>query len=87
MTDCGCDKARKDLEEYLRAEICATEHSDIKEHLDQCAECRDEAFVATTLTQVVARACKESAPEELRDVVIARIRAVQATHHEASVTS
>ena len=32
MTDCGCDKARKDLEEYLRNEVCNTEHTEIREH-------------------------------------------------------
>ena len=81
MSDCGCDKARKDLEEYLRKEMCSTEHSDIKEHLDKCAACRDEALVATTLTTVIARACKETAPEQLRVQVIAQLRAVQASHH------
>jgi anti-sigma factor (TIGR02949 family) len=81
MSDCGCDKARKDLEEYLRKEMCSTEHSDIKEHLDNCSACRDEALVARTLTTVVARACKETAPEELRVQVIAQLRAVQASHH------
>ena len=29
MTDCGCDQARRDLEEYLRDEVCKTQHSDI----------------------------------------------------------
>lgn len=81
MTDCGCDKARQDLEEYLRNEICSTEHSDIAEHLEHCAACREEALVATTLTQVVARACKETAPEQLRDQVLSRLRTAQAAHH------
>ncbi|MET0813453.1 MAG: zf-HC2 domain-containing protein [Microbacterium sp.] len=80
MTDCGCEKAKQDLEEYLRNEVCKTQHSDIKEHLASCADCQSEALVATTLTEVVARACKESAPEELRDQVLARLRSVQATH-------
>ncbi len=81
MTDCGCEKARKDLEEYLRNEVCHTEHTDIAEHLASCQECRDEALVARTLTDVVARACRETAPEQLRDQVMARLRAAQATHH------
>ncbi|MBB2976290.1 mycothiol system anti-sigma-R factor [Microbacterium endophyticum] len=81
MTDCGCEKARKDLEEYLRNEMCATEHADIREHLEHCPACRDEALVATTLTDVLARACKESAPETLRDQVMATLRAAQASHH------
>jgi anti-sigma factor (TIGR02949 family) len=80
MTDCGCEKARRDLEEYLRHEVCKTEQADIAEHLAHCAECSDEALVARTLTEVVARACRETAPEQLRDQVLASLRAVQATH-------
>ncbi|WP_309128077.1 zf-HC2 domain-containing protein [Microbacterium sp.] len=80
MTDCGCEKARRDLEEYLRNEVCHTEHSEIREHLEHCQSCKDEALVAKTLTEVVARACKETAPAELRDQVFARLRAVQAAH-------
>jgi len=80
MTDCGCEKARRDLEEYLRHEVCTTSQKDIADHLEHCPTCRDEALVATTLTEVVARACKESAPEELRDQVLARLRAAQTTH-------
>ncbi|WP_424935352.1 MULTISPECIES: zf-HC2 domain-containing protein [Bacteria] len=81
MSDCGCEKARRDLEEYLRNEVCKTEHADIKAHLESCASCREEALVATTLTEVLSRACKETAPEELRDQVLARLRAVQAAAH------
>ena len=81
MSDCGCDKARRDLEEYLRDEVCKTEHRDIREHLEKCPSCQGEALVARTLTEVVARACKETAPEELRDQVLTRLRAAQAPHH------
>ena len=80
MSDCGCEKARRDLEEYLRNEVCKTEHNDIREHLDNCPECQGEAQVARTLTEVVARACKETAPDELRDQVLARLRSLQASH-------
>jgi anti-sigma factor (TIGR02949 family) len=80
MTDCGCEKARRDLEEYLRNEVCHTEHTDITEHLASCPSCQDEALVARTLTDVVARACKETAPEQLRDQVLQRLRAAQAAH-------
>jgi anti-sigma factor (TIGR02949 family) len=80
MTDCGCEKARRDLEEYLRHEVCKTEQADITAHLAHCADCSDEALVSRTLTDAVARACKESAPEQLRDQVLATLRAAQATH-------
>lgn len=75
MSDCGCEKARRDLEEFLRDEVCRTEHRDIAEHLARCPGCQDEAHIARTLTEVVARACKETAPEELRAQVLARLRA------------
>lgn len=78
MSDCGCEKARRDLEEFLRDEVCATESSEIAEHLANCAGCQDEAHLARTLTEVVARACKETAPDELRELVIARLRAERA---------
>lgn len=80
MTDCGCEKARRDLEEYLRHEVCKTSQTDIAEHLESCRSCQDEALVARTLTDVVARACRETAPEQLRDQVLQRLRAAQATH-------
>ncbi|QLD12606.1 zf-HC2 domain-containing protein [Microbacterium oleivorans] len=81
MSDCGCDKARQSLEEYLRNEVCKTEHSDIREHLESCPSCQEEAVISRTLTDVVARACKETAPEELRDQVLARLRAAQTAAH------
>ncbi|MBN9154271.1 MAG: zf-HC2 domain-containing protein [Microbacterium sp.] len=80
MTDCGCEKAKRDLEEYLRNEVCKTAESDIKEHLDNCPGCQDEALVSRTLTDVLARSCKEAAPEELRDLVLARLREAQSAH-------
>jgi mycothiol system anti-sigma-R factor len=81
MSDCGCDKARQDLEEYLRNEVCTTEHAEIRDHIENCPSCQGEALVASTLTEVVARACKETAPEELRDLVLAKLRAAQVAAH------
>ncbi|SFN78291.1 zf-HC2 domain-containing protein [Mycetocola miduiensis] len=80
MTDCGCDKAKRDLEEYLRNEVCSTNSADIREHLEHCASCQEEALLARTLTEAVQRACKETAPEDLKLQVMAKLRAAQATH-------
>ena len=80
MTDCGCDQAQRDLEEYLRNEVCSTNASDIREHLEHCTSCQEEALLARTLTDAVQRACKETAPADLREHVLERLRAVQATH-------
>ncbi|WP_411722124.1 zf-HC2 domain-containing protein [Mycetocola sp.] len=80
MTDCGCDKAKRDLEEYLRNEVCSTNSADIREHLEHCASCQEEALLARTLTEAVQRACKETAPVDLKLQVMAKLRAAQATH-------
>ncbi|WP_066040213.1 zf-HC2 domain-containing protein [Herbiconiux solani] len=77
MTDCGCDKARAELEEYFRNEICRTDAAEIRAHLETCEGCQSELHIGIVLTQTVQRACKETAPDELRDQLLARLRAVQ----------
>lgn len=80
MTDCGCEKAQAALEEYLHNELCSDDAADIRDHLQGCTDCGDEHNVGRVLTEAVQRACKEVAPEELRDQVLARLRSIQATH-------
>jgi anti-sigma factor (TIGR02949 family) len=80
MSDCGCEKAKKDLEEYLHNELQADDAADIRDHLENCSDCQSEVHVGMVLTEVVQRACKETAPEQLRVQVLARLRSIQATH-------
>ena len=80
MTDCGCEKAKAELEEYLHNELCTEDFLDVREHLAHCEDCSAELLVGRTLTEVVQRACKESAPEDLRAQVLLKLRTVQATH-------
>ncbi|RUR01292.1 zf-HC2 domain-containing protein [Labedella endophytica] len=84
MSDCGCDKAKRDLEEFLRDEVCRTEAADIRTHLEHCESCRSEAALSVTLTEAVQRACKETAPADLRDQVLERLRAIKAGHETES---
>ena len=80
MTDCGCEKAKAELEESLHNELRKEDAIDIQEHLEHCPDCRSEHHVGQTLTEVVQRACKETAPEDLRDQVLLRLRAIQSAH-------
>ena len=80
MSDCGCDKAKKDIEEYLHNELQADDAADIREHLANRTDCEGEVHVGMVLTEVVQRACKETAPEQLRVQVLAKLRSIQATH-------
>jgi anti-sigma factor (TIGR02949 family) len=77
MTDCGCEKAKAELEEYLHNELRGDDAADIREHIANCADCANEAHVGTVLTHVVQRACKETAPEQLRSQVLLRLREIQ----------
>ncbi|KQO99484.1 zf-HC2 domain-containing protein [Leifsonia sp. Leaf264] len=80
MTDCGCDKAKAELEEYLHNELCSSDAQDIRDHLANCPDCTSEHHVGRVLTEAVQRACKEAAPEELRAQVLASLRSLQASH-------
>ena len=80
MTDCGCDKARAELEEYLHNELQAADATDIREHVENCPDCQAELRVGVAITEVVQRACRESAPEQLRMQVLSQIRIYQSSH-------
>ncbi|TPW75930.1 alpha-ketoglutarate decarboxylase [Schumannella soli] len=75
MTDCGCDKAKAELEEFLHRELSDDDFKDVSEHLAGCVECETEAAVGLTLMQRVRSACQEKAPEELRESILARLNA------------
>jgi anti-sigma factor (TIGR02949 family) len=73
MTDCGCEKAKAELEEYLHHEVSAEDFADITEHLGNCDDCSDEHLVGITLTHKMQKACKETAPAELRAAILSRL--------------
>lgn len=73
MTDCGCDKAKAELEEYLHRELSNDDFQDITEHLAHCEDCSAEHLIGLTLTEKVRKACQEKAPVELRSAILSRI--------------
>ncbi|PJJ61659.1 zf-HC2 domain-containing protein [Compostimonas suwonensis] len=80
MSDCGCDKAKAELEEYLHNELCKEDAADVREHMANCVSCTEEHRVGLVLTEAVRRACKETAPEDLRTQVLASLRGMQSQH-------
>jgi anti-sigma factor (TIGR02949 family) len=70
MTDCGCDKAKAELEEFLHHELSAKDAADVAEHMENCEDCTHEHLVGLTLTEKVRKACQEQAPSELRERVL-----------------
>jgi len=77
MTDCGCDKAKAELEEYLHRELSEQDFVDISDHLGTCVDCSSEHLVGLALSEKVRKACQEKAPADLRAAVIGRLEQLQ----------
>jgi anti-sigma factor (TIGR02949 family) len=73
MTDCGCDKAKQELEEFLHHELSAKDAAEVAEHLENCVDCTGDHLVGLTLTEKVRKACQETAPSDLRDRVLSAL--------------
>lgn len=80
MSGCDCSKAKAELEEFLHDELRHEDAADIREHMADCVDCQSEHRVGVVLMETVKRACKETAPEQLRLEILTRIRAEQSTH-------
>lgn len=75
-----CSQALAALEEYLHKELCAEDAADVRAHLEACEECSAEHHVGKTLTNALQGACKDRAPEELRERLLESLRAAKAQH-------
>ena len=73
MTDCGCDKAKAELEEYLHNELAKQDAADVAEHMSNCVDCTEEHMVGLALTLKVRQACRETAPADLLEAVRSRL--------------
>jgi mycothiol system anti-sigma-R factor len=62
---------------FLDNELDAADCSAVRLHLDSCNPCLEKYDLQRTVKAVVARSCAESAPDELRQRVLLRIREVQ----------
>lgn len=73
MTDCGCEKAKAELEEFLHHELTIKDAADVAEHIENCVDCTDEHLLGLALTEKVRQACQEQAPSELRERVLSAL--------------
>lgn len=62
---------------FIDNELDAADCSAVRVHLDSCNPCLEKYDLQRTVKSVVARSCAETAPEELRQRVLFRIREVQ----------
>ena len=62
---------------FLDNELDEADCSAVRLHLEGCNPCLEKYDLQRTVKAVVARSCSESAPDELRQRVLLRIREVQ----------
>ena len=62
---------------FIDNELDAADCAAVRVHLDTCNPCLERYDLQRTVKSIVARSCSESAPEELRQRVLVRIREVQ----------
>jgi mycothiol system anti-sigma-R factor len=62
---------------FIDNELDAADCQVVRAHLDTCNPCLEKYDLQRTVKSIVARSCSESAPKELRERVLLRIREVQ----------
>ena len=62
---------------YIDGELEHEAIDDIRNHLEECTPCLREYGVEREVKQLIARSCKETAPDSLRESVIARLEVVR----------
>ena len=62
---------------FIDNELDEADCSEVQMHLDACNPCLEKYDLQRTVKSIVARSCSESAPNELRDRVLYRLREVQ----------
>lgn len=74
-SDGPCNEAKEHLWVYIDGELSADDCQRIKAHIEACPPCEQLFRNERTVKDVVARACGcESAPQDLRGRVIARLK-------------
>lgn len=73
-----CDEVFERLVAFMDNELDTASGEEIRAHLAACEPCMDEARVVDVVKQLLRRACRESAPPQLRMRVTAEITTLRA---------
>jgi len=77
--DTPCSEVLERIYWYLDGEMSADDCESIRQHLDECSPCLQEAGLEELVKRLVAKHCGcDPVPTERRSKVMVRIRQVQA---------
>jgi len=68
---------------FLDNELDGADCNAVQQHLDECGPCLQKYDLQRTVKSVVARSCRDAAPDGLRERVKVQIREVQIRISEA----
>lgn len=76
--DVDCRKILEEVYLYLDGELGPQDRAQVRRHLDECGPCLRRFGIEREVKALVARCCgNESAPNALRERVLARIRTIR----------
>jgi mycothiol system anti-sigma-R factor len=73
-----CASVLDHVYEYIDREMADDDLATVKQHLEDCSPCLAEYGLEQAVKALVHRSCCETAPEELRSKVLAKIRQAKA---------
>lgn len=80
MGDCADSRIER-LYEYLDGALSHQDLVEIKDHLNECAECAEEHDLECLIRSVVKRSCTEVAPTALKANILDRISQLKTVDH------
>ena len=70
-----CREVRDILEEYLADELDANRHAKVEAHIASCAECQNEVYFASAISEALQELPRPEPPSKIFDEVSAYVRA------------
>ena len=77
MTGHNCDDALSELHLYLDRELDSGTMARVEAHLRGCSPCLEAFDFEAELRRVVARGCREQAPDSLKSKVLDALKACE----------
>jgi anti-sigma factor (TIGR02949 family) len=78
MKQVDCDEVKRNVHEYIHAELMDLELNSHASHLANCDSCEDHYDIEVVLNQVILRSCDEVPTDEMAQRVMDRLMQIQA---------
>ena len=75
--DIDCSEVLARVYVYVDGELGPSDLAGIRQHLDECGPCLRSVDVERMLKTLVARSCREHAPQDLRQRILLRLEQVR----------